>query len=148
MNLLVPNSPVVPSFGASVGDNTMARLKDVNQVISAVNSITTDGYVPDKGNVTQTGAITTAVTTAAAPAGIITTVSSTLAAGSNASFIVNNALVTATSSIQLTVNDLVTAGIGYLTVHTIAAGVFTVQLYNIHPTLAFNNTLSIHYLIL
>ena len=64
MNLLVPNSPVVPSFGASVGDNTMARLKDVNQVISAVNSITTDGYVPDKGNVTQTGFITTAVTTA------------------------------------------------------------------------------------
>jgi hypothetical protein len=148
MNLLVPNSPVVPSFGASVGDNAMARLKDVNQVISAVNSITTDGYVPDKGNVTQTGVITTAVTTAAAPAGIITTVSSILAAGSNASFIVNNALVTATSSIQLTVNDFATAGIGYLTVHTIAAGVFSVQVYNIHPVNAFNNILSIHYLIL
>lgn len=100
-----------------------------------------------KGNITQTGAITTGVATGAKAAGIITTVSSTLAAGSNAAFIVTNALVTSASSIQLTVDDSASAGLAKLNVQTIGAGVFTVNITNVHAANAFNNVIKIHYLI-
>jgi hypothetical protein len=99
-----------------------------------------------KGTVTQLVGITTGVTVNA-PAGVITTVSSTLAAGSNATFIVTNSFVTATSVVQLTVDDSATAGLAKLNVQTVGAGVFSVNVTNIHSANAFNNTLDIHFVI-
>lgn len=104
------------------------------------------GVVLTKGTVTQLTAITTGVTVNA-PAGVITTVSSTLAAGSNATFIVTNSFVTATSVIQLTVNDSATAGLAKLNVQTVGAGVFSINVTNIHSANAFNNVLKIHFLV-
>lgn len=127
---------------------------DVISESTAANGVAVDGVtlkdggvVLAKGTVTQITAITTGVTVDA-PAGVITTVSSTLAAGSNATFIVTNSFVTATSVIQLTVDDSATAGLAKLNVQTVGAGVFSVNVTNIHSANAFNNLLKVHFVVL
>lgn len=99
-----------------------------------------------KGTVTQLTAITTGVEVNAS-AGVITTVSSTLAAGSNATFIVTNSHVTATSVILLTPDDSATAGLAKLNVQTVGAGVFSINITNVHSANAFNNVVKIHFLV-
>jgi hypothetical protein len=158
-----------PFLGAQI-TNTKVLSSKIDEIITEVNNLTdgsisstdlslsgtlavtgvstlTGGIVAGKGDVTQIGFITTGVATGAKPAGVITTVSSTLAAGTNAAFIVTNGLVTATSVIMLTADDSATAGLAKLNVQTVGAGVFSVNVTNIHGTNAFNNVIKIHYLI-
>jgi hypothetical protein len=127
-------------------------------VIGAKDPSRDDGYlslaintaplqaVYDTANVTQTTAISTAVTVNAHN-GIITTVSSTLAGGSNAAFTVNNSKVTTASKILLTVNHP-GAGIPVLITETVTNGSFDIRIYNVSAATAFNNILEISYLIL
>ena len=127
-------------------------------VIGAKDPSRDDGYlslaintaplqaVYDTANVTQTTAISTAVTVNAHN-GIITTVSSTLAGGSNAAFTVNNSKVTTASKILLTVNHQ-GAGIPLLITEALANGSFAIRIYNVSAATAFNNILKISYLIL
>lgn len=132
----------------SFDDVTVADDLVVNgdSAVTGVSTLT-GGIIAGKGNVTQINAITTGVATGAKPAGVITTVSSTLAAGVNATFIVTNALVTAASVIQLTPDDSASAGLAHLNVQTVGAGVFSINITNIHSANAFNNVIKIHYLI-
>lgn len=103
-------------------------------------------FLGDNATVTQQTAISTAVTINSA-SGQITTVSSTLAGGSNAAFTVNNSEVTTTSTILLTVEHP-GAGIPLVTVDAPPAnGSFVIRIYNI-DTNAFNNTLTIHFLVI
>jgi hypothetical protein len=127
-------------------------------VIGAKDPSRDDGYlslaintaplqaVYDTANVTQTTAISTAVTVNAHN-GIITTVSSTFAGGSNAAFTVNNSKVTTASKILLTVNHP-GAGIPVLITETVTNGSFDIRIYNVSAATAFNNILEISYLIL
>ena len=126
--------------------------------VGAKDPIRDDGYLSlavnaaplqslyDAANVTQTTALTTAVTVNAHN-GIITTVSSTLAGGSNLAFTVNNSKVTTASKILLTVNHP-GAGIPLLITEALANGSFDIRIYNVSAATAFNNILEISYLIL
>lgn len=80
-----------------------------------------------KGNVTQSGSITTAVTLNQ-PAGEITTVSATIAAGAMSSFTFNNTFIKADSIIMATVNDTTGAGLLAAQVDGIVAGSCTISL--------------------
>jgi len=103
-------------------------------------------FLGDNATVTQQTAISTAVTINSA-SGQITTVSSTLAGGSNAAFTVNNSEVTTASTILLTVEHP-GAGIPLVVVDAPPAnGSFVIRIYNI-DTNAFNNTLTIHFLVI
>lgn len=103
-------------------------------------------FLGDNTTVTQQTAISTAVTINSA-SGQITTVSSTLAGGSNAAFTVNNSEVTTASTILLTVEHP-GAGIPLVIVDAPPAnGSFVIRIYNI-DTNAFNNTLTIHFLVI
>lgn len=103
-------------------------------------------FLGDNTTVTQQTAISTAVTINSA-SGQITTVSSTLAGGSNAAFTVNNSEVTTASTILLTVEHP-GAGIPLVIVDAPPAnGSFIIRIYNI-DTNAFNNTLTIHFLVI
>jgi hypothetical protein len=103
-------------------------------------------FLGDNTTVTQITAISTAVTINSA-SGQITTVSSTLAGGSNAAFTVNNSEVTTASTILLTVEHP-GAGIPLVVVDAPPAnGSFVIRIYNI-DTSAFNNTLTIHFLVI
>ena len=105
-----------------------------------------DSFLGTNSTVTQQTAISTAVTLNAA-SGHITTVSSTLAGGSNAAFTVNNSEVTAASTILLTVEHP-GAGIPLVIVDGPPSnGSFAIRIYNI-DTNAFNNTLTIHFLVI
>jgi len=127
-------------------------------VIGAKDPSRDDGYlslaintaplqsVYDTANVTQTTAITTAVTVNAHN-GTITTVSSTLAGAANTSFTVNNSKVTTASKILLTV-DSITTGMPILVTNTIANGSFIIKIINASAATALNSTLKISYLIL
>ena len=145
--VLVKDGGIVMADGAAID-------ADIINEATAAAGVTADGVllkdggvVLTKGTVTQLTAITTGVTVNA-PAGVITTVSSTLAAGSNATFIVTNSFATATSVVQLTVDDSATAGLAKLNVQSVGAGVFSVNVTNIHSANAFNNTLDIYFAIL
>lgn len=103
-------------------------------------------FLGDNATVTQQTAISTAVTINSA-SGQITTVSSTLPANSNANFTVNNSEVTTTSTILLTVEHP-GAGIPLVTVDAPPAnGSFVIRIYNI-DTNPFNDTLTIHFLVI
>jgi hypothetical protein len=103
-------------------------------------------FLGDNTTVTQQTAISTAVTINSA-SGQITTVSSTLAGGSNAAFTVNNSEVTTASTILLTVEHP-GAGVPLVVVDAPPAnGSFVIRIYNI-DTNAFNNTLTIHFLVI
>lgn len=115
--------------------------KKVNEIIDSLNNIN------DKGTVTQTGFLTTAVTLDK-PAGVITTVSASTVAGSNEAFTVNNSYVTANSVIQLSVDDSATAGLAKLNIQNLTNGSFEVNVTNIHPTNAFNNIIKIYFLVI
>jgi len=119
--------------------------RDDNYISLAVNAAPLQSLY-DTANVTQTTAISTAVTVNAHN-GIITTVSSTLAGGSNAAFTVNNSKVTTASKILLTVNHP-GAGIPLLITEALANGSFAIRIYNVSAATAFNNSLKISYLIL
>ena len=127
-------------------------------VIGAKDPSRDDGYLSlaintaplqslyDTANVTQTTAISTAVTVNAHN-GTITTVSSTLAGAANTSFTVNNSKVTTASKILLTV-DSITTGMPILVTNTIANGSFIIKIINASAATALNSTLKISYLIL
>lgn len=121
--------------------NNEQMLQALGQAIGEIYTNGTGG-----GTVTQLGAITTDVTVNAA-AGTITTVSTTIAAGSNAEFIVTNSFAKTTSTIMLSMDDSASAGIGYAVQKTKLTGSFVINIYNIHPTNAFNNVLKIDFLI-
>jgi len=105
-----------------------------------------DSFLGINSTVTQQTAISTAVTINAA-SGRITTVSSTLAAGGNAAFTVNNSEVTTDSTILLTVEHP-GAGIPVAILDSPPSnGSFDIRLYNV-DTNAFNNTLTIHFLVI
>lgn len=103
-----------------------------------------------KANVTQGTSITTGVT-ANGSAGIITTVSSTLAAETTAEFTVTNSSVSASSVVLVSVADYSgtygTNGIPVVSVDTIGAGSFKVDLTNTHGTNALNGIVKIAYLV-
>jgi hypothetical protein len=80
-----------------------------------------------KGAVTQSGAITTAVTLNQ-PAGEITTVSATINAGAMSSFTLNNSYIKADSVIIATVNDTTGSGLLAVQVDGIVAGSCTISL--------------------
>ena len=163
------NQATGTSFGAKVNTFPKAQRAVIADVIDTLNNVidgsisTTDltlagtlavtgvstltgGIVAGKGNITQTGAITTGVATGATPAGVITTVSTTLAGNTNATFIVTNGLVTETSVIMLTVDDSLTASVATVNVQGVSAGVFSINISNI-TAVAFNNKIKINYLI-
>jgi hypothetical protein len=116
----------------------------VDETLAAIMLLVPGDTTVTKGTVTQITAITTGVEVNAS-SGVITTVSSTLAAGANATFIVTNSAAAADSVIQLTVDDSATAGLAKLNVQAIGAGVFSVNITNIHTANAFNNVMDIHF---
>ena len=145
-SVLIKDGGIVLADGSTLEADTIREATAAAGITVGGILIKDGGAVFAKGDVTQDTAITTGVEVNA-PAGVITTVSSTLAAGSNATFIVTNSFVTATSVIQLTVDDSATAGLAKLNVQTVGAGVFSVNVTNIHSANAFNNLLKIHFLV-
>jgi hypothetical protein len=108
------------------------------------------GQGPTGRAVTQTGAITSAVTINS-ETGVITTVATTLAGASATSFTVNNSACTATSTVVVDIQayggTMVTNGFPAVSVDSVAAGSFLIRLMNVHPTNALANTLQIGFLI-
>jgi hypothetical protein len=130
-DLLLDNDPAM----------TLAKFGHINAIVNEVNKVTGNTLT-----VTQTVAISSAVTIDSY-AGIITTVSATTAAGSNVAFTVNNSKVTTTSKVLLTPIH-VGAGIPVFTLDSVSNGSFVIRIYNVHPTNAFNNIFKINFLVL
>jgi len=145
---ITPNT-IVPASGtlAITGNETVSGTLAVTGTSTLTGQVALNGGLTvGKATVTQLTSITTGVTVNAS-AGVITTVSSTLAAGSNATFIVTNSKAIVGSVVMLTVDDSSTAGLAKVNVQTVAAGVFSINITNIHATNAFNNVLRIHFLV-
>lgn len=128
------------TYSLGAGINARVTSQKVDEIIDVVNALNNSS--DNNGTVTQTTAITSAVTLDAWQ-GVITTVSSTLAGNSNTVFTVNNVNVTAGSVITLTCQNN-GAGIAVLNVESITAGSFAVRIYNVSAS-AFNNTLKIYF---
>ena len=134
-------SPASPdSFIIKEADMSLAKFGHLNAVVTELN---TKATIVTSANVTQATSITTGVT-ASADAGVITTVSSTLAASASAVFVVTNSKVLATSKVLLSVLYGGT-GIAYATISAIAAGSFTVKLYNVHASAALDAVVNVHF---
>ena len=103
-----------------------------------------------KQPVTQLTTISTAVT-CNQPSGIITTVSSTAAANTTVSFTVNNSYVTAASDVVACVSGysgtLSTNGIPVVTIGSVSAGSFVVNISNAHATNALSGTVKITFIV-
>lgn len=128
------------TYALGAGINARVTSQKVDEIIDVVNAL--NNSADNNGTVTQTTAITSAVTLNSWQ-GIITTVSSTLAGNSNTVFTVNNANVKAGSVITLTCQNN-GAGIAVLNVESIVDGSFAVRIYNVSAS-AFNNTLKIYF---
>ena len=109
-DLLLDNDPAM----------TLAKFGHINAIVNEVNKVTGNTLT-----VTQTVAISSAVTIDSY-AGIITTVSATTAAGSNVAFTVNNSKVTTTSKVLLTPIH-VGAGIPVFTLDSVSNGSFIIH---------------------
>lgn len=96
----------------------------VNQTTATLTALT----LPTS-TVTQITSLTTAVTLNSA-AGMITTVSATTAADAVESFTVNNTAVLATSKVLVSINDYTGSSVAVVSVSTIAAGSFVVNVGN------------------
>lgn len=119
-----------------------------SQTFTGVNTF--DNLIVSKSNVTQATSITTGVTVNA-HAGIITTVSSTLAAEATAEFTVTNSKVLAGSAVLVSIVDYSgtygTNGIPVVSVDSIAAGSFKIDLSNVHGTNALAGVVKISFLV-
>ena len=99
--------------------------------------------------VTQITSITTSVIINAS-SGVITTVSSTLAAQANATFTVTNNTIVAASVVNVSLGTYSgtfgTNGTPLVSVPTVAAGSFSITIYNAHASNALSGTLKIHFI--
>ncbi len=97
--------------------------------------------------VTQATDISTGVTCHARH-GQITTQAMTAAAAGEHAFIVTNNRVSAGSIIVAHINTTASAGTPIIWVNTVGAGVFTINITNVHATVALDNTAIISFLVL
>lgn len=125
----------------------MRKVIAVSLLVLVALSLNAQG--PTGRAVTQTGAITNAVTINA-DTGVISTVSSTLAGSSATLFTVNNSAVAATSTVLVDLQGysgtMVTNGFPAVSVNSVSAGSFVVQILNVHPTNALAGVLQIGFI--
>lgn len=123
-----PPAPLIP------GDANLSNIEFTKPVVI-------------KGSVTQTPAITDAVTLNTS-AGKITTVSSTLAGGAETAFTLNNTYIAADSVIIVKVVDYSgSQGIPLARVNAVAEGSCSIYLQNSHSTDALNGIAIIEFLV-
>jgi len=114
------------------------------------DDVSVDSVTITKGTVTQITSLVTPVTVNAS-AGVITTFSATTAGLTVESFTVNNTSVLATSSVNVTQTryggTLVTNGIPQITVDSVAAGSFVINVTNLHTANALAGVLNISFVV-
>ena len=103
-----------------------------------------------KSNVTQTGSITSGVSTSAS-SGVVTTVAAAVVASSSTTFTISNPLVSSSSVVFANVSNYSgvyqTNGVPRIAVQNINAGSFDVVVINSHATNALAGVLNVSYLI-
>lgn len=98
------------------------------------------------GTVTQITSSSTAVTLNK-PCGQITTVALTTAAAAEEAFVVNNSFVTAKDVVVLN-TTYAGGGKPFLSVSNVGAGVFTVNISNVHASAALDAALTVNFAVL
>jgi hypothetical protein len=139
-----PYSPLGKSFFSVEtihlsSDNLVAAQGSIDEVSINQISIT-------KAAVTQTGAITSAVT-ANANAGVVTTVTATTASDGVQVFTVNNSKVSTSSCVLVSIAGYSGNGIPIVRIGSISNGSFTVVLANTHSSAALNAAVKISFIV-
>jgi|SRR5215471_11684814 len=116
----------------------------------AICAVGLEAQGPTGRAVTQATSITTPVTINT-EIGVITTVSATNAQQTLSSFVVNNSAVSATSTVSADVQGysgtLGTNGFPTVVVTGVGAGVFTINLCNVHGANPLNGTVQIGFIV-
>lgn len=135
---------------AAIDISTSATAADALKLTSAGGlTVSATALAFPKGTVTQATSITTGVTINT-PAGVITTVSATTAAGATSTFTVTNAACLATSVVLASWaygGTLGTNGVPVVSINSVSAGSFTVNISNVDATNALSGTLKVYFLI-
>ena len=149
--------PQNPALGTTVNAFPKVQYAKVKEIIDVVNTefdgtatpsvdtLTANEVILNKGTVTQKISITNGVTINKA-AGTITTVSSTIAHDAAASFTVTNSYAKSDSVIVVSAKTA-GAGIPVATVDIKTNGSFGITLINAASSAAFNDTISIDFII-
>lgn len=121
------------------------------QTANGISFTGSDGITLPSSTVTQATSVTTAVTLNAV-SGVITTFSQSAAAEVTVSFTVNNSTVAATDKIVATITNYAgtysTNGIPVLSVGSVAAGSFVINISNTHSANALSGALKISFVVL
>lgn len=143
-NITVTNTGTISNI-ISDGESTFASVQVTDFLVTDNISLSS------KGNITQSGSISTTVTLPTPinyNSGLITTVSATIAAGASATFNVGSALLYSSSRTVILSLQYGGAGTPYITWARTLPDTVAIKITNLHPSDALDNILRIHYIAL
>lgn len=128
-------------LGAKI-PNVKILSSKIDEIINALNRITSNGLVVTSG--TQSGSNSPTINQ---PSGRITTAALTTAALTTGSIILTNSLITSSSKVFVSLNVYAGTGTPLISIITPGTGSVSIKFYNAHATVALNAAMTIDFLV-